>query len=174
MLELVHMNESDIDEIASWVTDEAEVMQWAGPAYRINSLKEDMKSSYNYFKENPDKIILLKAVKRGVDQTIGHVQLFIDNLNESVGIGRMIVNPSLRQNGYGKEIISKILEIGFINLKKNLIHLAVFDFNLPAIKCYQRFGFVEEGILRDRRKVGDKFWSLISMSISKEEYQQLN
>jgi len=54
------------------------------------------------------------------------------------------------------------------------VTLDVFDFNTPAMKCYEKVGFKKEGLLRDARKYGDKYWNLIKMGILEDEWKELN
>lgn len=51
--------------------------------------------------------------------------------------------------------------------------LGVFDFNTPAIHCYEKVGFVKEGMLRDARKNGDNYWNLIEMGILEDEWRRI-
>ena len=44
------------------------------------------------------------------------------------------------------------------------------DFNKPAINCYESLGFMLEGIKRDARKFGDKYWHRCIMSIIEDEW----
>jgi RimJ/RimL family protein N-acetyltransferase len=46
----------------------------------------------------------------------------------------------------------------------------VFDFNLSVIACYEKAGFIKEGLLRDSRKNDDEYWNLWEMSILENEW----
>jgi hypothetical protein len=52
--------------------------------------------------------------------------------------------------------------------------LGVYDNNPPAISCYKKCGFQIDGVLRDIQKHGDKYWSLMEMSILEDEWTSLN
>lgn len=60
--------------------------------------------------------------------------------------------------------------MGFTELGLHRIDLIVFDFNVSAIKCYEKAGFKTEGLKRDIRKMGDEFWSAYEMSILEDEW----
>lgn len=68
-------------------------------------------------------------------------------------------------------MVRKIVEIGFEQLGLHRIELVVFDFNEAAIRCYEKCGFVKEGLLRDARRVGNEYWSLYIMSILESEWR---
>ncbi len=65
----------------------------------------------------------------------------------------------------------QVLKIGFDELGLHRLSLGVFDFNHAAIRCYEKSGFVKEGLLRDVRKVEGAYWSLIEMSILENEWK---
>jgi RimJ/RimL family protein N-acetyltransferase len=170
MITITQFKEENIDLLASWVSNEKEVMLWAGPGYGFETLKQDILERLIDSKKNADKVKMFSAYNAETDKIVGHVQLFIDAQNDSGYIGRMIVAPEFRGKGYCSAIINEILKLGFNELKLNMINLIVFDFNTSAIKCYEKCGFIKEGILRDRRKIDNEYWSLVSMSIKNDEY----
>ena len=55
-------------------------------------------------------------------------------------------------------------------MKRHRIDLGVFEFNTKAIKSYENSGFKKEGMLRNYRKVVNKYWSSINMSIMENDY----
>jgi RimJ/RimL family protein N-acetyltransferase len=67
-------------------------------------------------------------------------------------------------------MIKEILKIAFDELQLHRVSLGVFDFNFSAIACYEKAGFIKEGLLRDSRKNGDEYWSLWEMSILENEW----
>ncbi|MFS0883495.1 GNAT family N-acetyltransferase, partial [Metabacillus niabensis] len=58
--------------------------------------------------------------------------------------------------------------------RSGVSHSLLLDFNLSAIACYEKAGFIKEGLLRDSRKNGDEYWSLLEMSILENEWQKMN
>ena len=170
MIKLTPFKEENIDTLTSWVSNAEEVMLWAGPGYRFETLKQDILDKLKDSEKNQDKVRMFNAFNEQTEKIVGHVQLFIDAQNEMGYIGRMIIAPEFRGKGYCSNIINEILKLGFNELNLNIITLVVFDFNTSAIKCYENCGFIKEGILRDRRKVGSDYWSLVSMSMKRDEY----
>lgn len=53
----------------------------------------------------------------------------------------------------------------------NLIYIELaLVFNVSAIACYEKVGFIKEGLLRDSRKNDDEYWNLWEMSILEDEW----
>jgi RimJ/RimL family protein N-acetyltransferase len=70
-------------------------------------------------------------------------------------------------------MIREVLRIGFQDLKLHRIALGVYSTNTGAIKCYERCGFIQEGISRDILKYGEEYWSLVEMSILEDEWRRM-
>lgn len=63
-----------------------------------------------------------------------------------------------------------VIEIAFGRLQLNRVELSVFDFNLPAIACYERVGFRREGARQVYGSPGG-YWSEILMSMRAPEWR---
>ena len=63
-------------------------------------------------------------------------------------------------------------ESQFLDYKLHRIDLGVFNFNIGAIKSYRQAGFKEEGTLRECRKIDDEYWSIINMSMLRNEFME--
>lgn len=62
--------------------------------------------------------------------------------------------------------------IAFDHLGAHRLWLDVRDHNVRAQRLYDSEGFVREGFLRDYNKVGDRFESLIIMSMLEDEHRR--
>ncbi|MEW8975259.1 MAG: GNAT family protein [Exiguobacterium sp.] len=58
------------------------------------------------------------------------------------------IDPDCEGQGYATDALQTILEYAFLELNLYRIQLTVFDYNLRAIKLYERLGFVQEGRYR--------------------------
>jgi len=56
----------------------------------------------------------------------------------------IIVDPAYRNQGVGADLIKNVIHLAKTRFKIELLHLQVYQDN-PAIRLYQRFGFVEFG-----------------------------
>jgi RimJ/RimL family protein N-acetyltransferase len=68
---------------------------------------------------------------------VGQISFHTINLeHRSTHLGPILVgDPALRGKGIGSQMISKMQEIAFEQLKLHRIDLYVFDFNKNAIAC---------------------------------------
>jgi len=74
-------------------------------------------------------------------------------------------------NGYGKELTQAILKYAFDQLKLHKVDLRVLAYNKRAIACYEKCGFVQEGVLRENAFINNEWHDDIIMSILCHEFQ---
>jgi len=93
--------------------------------------------------------IVLTIVERSSNLPVGQTAFFkIDYINRSTVYYLAILDPSYWSKGFGKETTRLMVNYAFKTLNLNRIQLHVYAENTPAIKIYQRVGFVKEGVLR--------------------------
>lgn len=174
MIRLEPFTAEDIPALIAWSGDEAFLLQWAGPAFK-HPLTADQLERYMAGSGDPEisERLIYKVVLDEDGRSVGHICLgSIDRSNRSARIGKVLLgDPSVRGRGIGSLMIEAVLRIGFDELRLHRISLGVFDFNRPAIACYERAGFVREGLLRDARRIGDAYWSLIEMAMLEDEWR---
>lgn len=86
-------------------------------------------------------------------------------------MSRVLIADGRRGRGTGHAMVRALLELGFGELCLHRIDLFVFDFNVAAIACYEKAGFVREGYIREARRMGMSYWSLYQMSILENEWR---
>lgn len=84
-----------------------------------------------------------------------------------------IFNHEFHSKGIGTEVTKLLLKFGFENMKWHRIELRVLDYNHRGIRCYEKCGFVKDGILRENAYINGKYHSDIVMSILDYEYKKI-
>ncbi len=171
MIRLKRFKHDDIPELISWVPDENFLLQFAGPKYDFINLKRQLEFEVRQAEsDNPD-IYMYKVISNETKKSIGHAQILdIDMKNLSAQMGRILIgDEDCRGQGFGQAIAEEIIKKAFGELELHRLSLGVFDFNKNALACYNKVGFKVEGTLRECRKMGDEYWSLIMMSILKSD-----
>lgn len=73
--------------------------------------------------------------------------VFSVNKNDNTGFLRFVVlDNTLRGQGVGVQMLQQISEFAFELTGVSAVQLNVFDVNLPARKCYEKVGFVEDAM----------------------------
>ncbi|MFC4103409.1 GNAT family N-acetyltransferase [Paenibacillus xanthanilyticus] len=165
MIRLEPFDRTDFQQLIDWIDSAAFMMQWGGRTFSY-PLTEAQLERYLH-----SDSLIYRVVHEEHDEVIGHINLTIDRINQSGRIGKVLVGQRQWQGqGIGHMMIQKILHIAFEQFKLHRVSLGVFDFNLPAIACYEKAGFVKEGLLREARKVDQEFWNLWEMSMLETEW----
>ncbi|MDB5249324.1 MAG: hypothetical protein JWQ40_3718 [Segetibacter sp.] len=178
MVKLEYFDREDFKQLIEWMNSEHLITNWAGSLFKF-PLTEDSLDWYIQDTNNADDsdAFIYKAVDTKTGKTVGHVSLgSISEKNRAGRISRVLVgNTAERGKGYCSKMINAILKVGFEELKLHRISLGVYDFNTAAIRCYEKCGFVKEGVMRDVLRYQDNtYWSLIEMSILEDEWRKLH
>lgn len=94
----------------------------------------------------------------------------IDQPSRSAEAGIVIGEKEYWGQGYGREALGMLLEIGFEGLGLNRVGLSLLDINERGYRCYLATGFHEEGRLRQRSFVKGAFRDEVVMSVLASEY----
>jgi RimJ/RimL family protein N-acetyltransferase len=173
-IKLEKFSYEEIPQLISWIPNKEFLLQWGGPAYTLELLGKQLQKDTDMMLEKEPKNMMFSAKQIENDKTIGHIQLlWIDKVNMSARIGRVLIEEKYRNKGIGLEMVNATLDVAFNKLNLHRVDLGVFDFNLPAIACYKKAGFIIEGNFRECRKINGQFWSLLNMSILENEYRNL-
>ncbi len=166
MICLEEFQTCDFDRLINWVESEELMVQFGGPAFTYPITHDQLNELMN---DKKRKMYRVKDLESG--EIIGHAEIGkIDYKNRSARLGRILIgDKNCRGQGYGRQLILKLVETGFNDMKLHRLDLGVYDFNTPAIKCYKSCGFEIEGLLKDSTRFRDTYWSAYNMSIINPE-----
>lgn len=176
MIKLEYFDRNDFQQLITWINDEHVLTNWCGAMFRF-PLTEEKLDWYirDTNKQGASEAFVYKAVDTETNKTIGHISIgSLSQKNNSARISRVLVSAEERGKGYCKHMIKAVLEIGFNEMKLHRISLGVYTFNKSAISCYEKSGFVSEGVQRDVLRYKEAWWSLLEMSILENEWQDIN
>jgi RimJ/RimL family protein N-acetyltransferase len=177
MIKLEYFTPHDFQSLINWIENEDLLVNWAGSQFRfpLTSEKLDwyLKDANNF---DESSTLIYKAISTEANEVVGHISLTaINRSNRSARITRVLVgNNAERGKGIGEQITKALMEIGFEDLNLHRMSLGVYTFNEAGIRCYQKCGFKTDGILRDIKRHGDGYWSMIEMSILEDEWRARN
>ncbi|MDA2531032.1 GNAT family protein [Bacillus cereus] len=169
VIKLESFKKSDFKQLINWINSEEFLIQWSGNAFTF-PLDEQQLEKYI----ESANTLAFKVVDEETSDVIGHISLGqIDNINKSARIGKVLVgNTKMRGRSIGKHMMKAVLHIAFDELKLHRVTLGVYDFNTSAISCYEKIGFVKEGLLRESKRVGETYWNLWEMSMLEYEWKK--
>ena len=174
MIQLKHFEKSDIKRLVDWIDSPAFLLQWAGSAFQYPLTEEQLESYIENANREGTDVLIYKGIDLETGKVVGHISLGrIDRKHRSARVGKVLVGDhSIRGKGIGGQMIAEVLKTAFDELNMHRVSLGVFDFNTGAIVCYEKAGFVKEGLLRDCRINGNEYWSMWEMSILEHEWRE--
>ena len=102
---------------------------------------------------------------------IGFVGLYnIDFINKNAESASLIGERESRGMGIGYEALNLKCNFAFNYLGVELIYGYILSDNEPSLKLYEKIGFKKEGLLRRRVYRNGKWHDVVSLSITKEEF----
>ena len=142
MLRLRPYKTCDAAQIIDWIKDERSFRQWSAAHYDHYPISADTMNTYYKTFEKEDNLWAMSAF----DETglVGHlIMRFLDDTNQTLHFGFIIVDSNKRGKGYGKEMVKLALHYAFTCAKAEKVTLGVFSNNTPAYQLYKSIGFTE-------------------------------
>ncbi|WP_105614200.1 GNAT family N-acetyltransferase [Vallitalea okinawensis] len=97
----------------------------------------------------------------------------IDWKNSYTVVGIFIGNKDYHNSGYGTDAMNILIDFIFNEMNLNKIKLKVYSFNKRAIRCYEKCGFKQEGVLRQEIFRNGSYHDQIVMGLLRSEYKSM-
>jgi RimJ/RimL family protein N-acetyltransferase len=182
-MESIHirpMEMTDLDRIYEFRMDE-EVMFWAAGGFgdAIFSQAQMENAVDQDHSQNADRTFVIEVdVEDAEDEeearvVIGQISYRgFNRVNHSAEIGMFIGDRNYWSKGIGTEVVKQFVRMLFRRYNLHRIDIDTFSDNKRAIRCYEKCGFVVEGV---RRK---KFWTMngyrdqVIMGLLREDWEK--
>ena len=164
-IRLEKFSETDFDTLISWVKDEKELIQFAGPIFSFPLTKEQL---HNYLADT--KRHAFKIIHNDTNTTIGHCEAYKTDEQNSRLCRILIGDKNFRGKGYGTLLTRILTKWTFDNLQANFVDLNVYDFNTFAIKSYESVGFKITAINEMTTQVNNENWTSYKMTVYRENF----
>ena len=145
----------DYSTLVERIPDEASLVQWAGPglsfpldAAQLEAIVAESSG------EQPRRLTWMARPAASLAETIGHFQIAYDRRCDPATLARVILAPQARGRGLANSLVRLAVDEAFVDENVFRLELNVYDFNTPAIRAYERVGFVQEGVRRQSAPVG--------------------
>lgn len=137
----------------------------AGVAFFEKMIKEDSPAHHFFSIRALDDNRLLGDINLDVINDWNSRDAFV-----GLGIG----NREDWGKGYGTDAMKIILRFAFTEINLRRATLTVFEYNLRAIRSYEKTGFQHEGRLRGALLRDGKRWDMLYMGILREDWIKVN
>ena len=136
--------DKDYEHLQKWITDERTHALWCANRISYPLNKEELTATL----ENDARDWGGKAYTM-FDEYERPIGFFVYSVNKNDNTGFLkfvVLDNSLRGQGVGSQMLQQISEFAFEQTGVSAMQLNVFDVNLPARKCYEKVGFVEDAM----------------------------
>lgn len=157
----------DADVFTEWLNDMAltKYLTIIRNSYTVNREKEILEQMAH--KDHAYAIVDIE-----INKAIGIVSLHnFDHINNTCELGLFIGDKDYWNLGYGEEATRLLLDFAFNILNLNNLMLLVLEFNIRALKCYQKIGFNEIGRRRQAYHIAGRRYDVIYMDLLNEEFE---
>ena len=167
LIKLSPFLKTDFSKLISWVDSEETMVQFAGTYFSFPLTETQLEQ---YLKDK--NRFVYKVVHTLTKTAIGHAEIFF-TYPTAILCRIMIGEKEYRGRGIGQQIMNALLEISFVQLGALKAILNVYDWNITAIRCYQKVGFAIDPDKLKASQVNGKAWTPLSMSIDKLTWSNL-
>jgi RimJ/RimL family protein N-acetyltransferase len=158
---------SDADALFRWFSDE-DVTRWLGPPNfpsrahqeRFIELASASTDDAKYFAiETLDGKLVGDCGLRFINWKSCKAEFFI-TIGEKQSWGK----------GLGSDALRIVIRLAFDKMNLNRLWLTVLVDNPRAVRCYEKCGFVREGLLRQESYVDGKYRDVLLMGLLRQDY----
>lgn len=161
------VQERDLPLFVEWLAD-PEVSRWLAAVDEPPTLKDE----YDWYETaRADENGVLWSIETLDGDLVGSTDLQLAPHAERAELGIAIQDKTRWSEGLGTDTVRLVIEYAFGELGLHRVELHVDEANGRAIRCYEKCGFVREGILRDHRRVDGRFSNTVQMSILAREWK---
>jgi RimJ/RimL family protein N-acetyltransferase len=169
MLSLIPFVPVHFPTLAGWFASREDVVQWGGTAVAYPLDDRQLQAMLDGSHGDPPARLCWMAEREGT--LVGHLQLAFEWPDGAARLGRVVVAPEARGLGLARPMVALAIARAFAHPEIERLELYVYPWNTPALKTYERLGFVYEGTRRSSAKVGDQRWDTGIMGMLRAEWR---
>ncbi|MGA8640593.1 GNAT family N-acetyltransferase [Candidatus Binatus sp.] len=160
---------SDADALFRWFSDE-EVTRWLEPpAFRSRAHQEKFIELAQASSDDAKYF----AIETLDGKLVGDCGLrFIDWKSRKAEFFITIGEKQFWGKGLGTDALRTVIRLAFDKMNLNRLWLTVLVDNPRAVRCYEKCGFVREGLMRQESYVDGKYRDVLLMALLREDYDR--
>ncbi|HXW83611.1 MAG TPA: GNAT family protein [Candidatus Binataceae bacterium] len=166
---------TDVDALMRLVNDE-ELKRYFGVdeplKYPLSRFQEEKWVEYAMANSGPDRIFAIETL--ATREFIGQIALHqIHWIDRRANLSIQILDKTFWSKGYGTDALLILERLVFDKLGLHRLALRCAAENARAIRCYEKCGFRQEGVMRGDRLLDGRRADSLMMSILEPEYRAL-
>ena len=102
-------------------------------------------------KKLDEKAIIFSMIEKRTNEFIGNIEII--EINNNIGEIGIAITPKKQDKHFGQEAMKRLIDYSFEQLNLDGLELNVYDFNLRGIKCYEKVGFIKDGVGKTKEDI---------------------
>jgi RimJ/RimL family protein N-acetyltransferase len=168
MVSLLPFGKPDYEQLISWIPNEEMLMQFAGPSFHFPVTAEQLDLSFADKNRTPYKVLHTRD-----KIIIGHAEIVLQGTATALLSRVFIGDRAYRGKGLGQPLVNELVSLTFNQPGIEEVSLNVFDWNIPAIKSYEKAGFQFNREKTLTRHINGKTWIAINMLLGKQTWKSM-
>jgi RimJ/RimL family protein N-acetyltransferase len=162
--------EDDLPLLVRWMNN-PDVRYWLHQSERPDATVDTVRVRFGLEQEGLPNLVWMIVTLQG--RPVGHVGLLgVDPHSLRAELAISIGEKDAWSHGYGTDAIRAVLRHAFTELGLRRIDLHTDADNARGIRCYEKCGFVREGVMRERRLRYGKPLDMVVMGVLRHEWEQ--
>jgi len=163
---------ADLELAVQYINDfEVRELMWPGIMFPFR--KEDEEKWYESFNAMSDGVYNFAIERNDTRQYIGGCGINEVNQKSRHATIGILIGSEHQNMGFGTEAMQLLVDFCFMEMNMHKVKLHVFDFNKRAVRCYQKVGFQQEGLLKEELYRKGRYNDEILMGILKSDWEKL-
>lgn len=168
---LREFSQSDLEAMRKWIID-PDTTQFLSDTFTVPQTFEQTAAYLDSIisGKQPDVHLVIANLMSG--DYLGQCDLMnLTSYSRKAALA-IVLAPDCRGMGYGSEALELLLELAFYHLNLNRVSLRVRSDNARAIRCYEKCGFICEGINREDLYNAGRYYDTIAMGILRADWER--
>lgn len=157
----------DFLRLIAWIDNEQLLYQFAGPVFQYPLTEFQLEQ---YLAESSRFPYVVMDCISG--KPLGHAEVYRLSATRGKLCRLLIADPGQRGRGLGQELVGELVRICREEFGFHQIELNVYDWNLPAIHCYEKAGFVRNPLKSSILSKGGETWRSVNMILTFRDHAE--
>ena len=125
------------------MVNDADIQKNISTSKEVYKITEEQE--LEWIKKKRDKnAIIFSMIEKETNEYIGNIEIM--HIKDNIGELGISITSKKQNKHFGQEAIREIINYAFNVLNLEQLELDVYDFNTRGIRCYEKVGFVRDGI----------------------------
>ena len=165
------LEKSDLAKVLEWLNDEEVMWFWADPCNTQSLAQLEQWFARLQGEADYSSKEFIIEIEEGIP--IGRISYHhLDTKHQRTEVGTHIGEKEYWGRGYGTDAMIAFLDYLFNELGLHRVYLRLESYNTRALKCYEKCGFTQEGILRHHAFTRGQYHDEVMMGILRDEFNQ--